>query len=297
MAKAAPPVKPISGALPSIFNLRRSCSAPKGRSDQKHFFSSNSHTLTGNHLRAPKGLRHVAGGRAKRRPRNETPVRFSSPEGAAADPTRWRPLSIEHRTATALSGLGRSWAHSPGSPHLRRSDPGLHASAPSGHFGFREIALIPLRGSHTLTGNHLREILVRGPQRQKRPDQQVQGDGFIRRFDLCDPALARVQQLGKLNLGHALLLPKIAHGTAELETEIHIGRLIGSQPQELFSRSNFPALRFQACLLLCIHLCGSYANQSYSASRRLQIAITVAGVVRVFFLSTSRITMASGSIR
>jgi hypothetical protein len=111
-----------------------------------------------------------------------------------------------------FQGLGDCGVHSPGSPHLRCSDPGLHASAPS--------------------------------------DQQVQGDGLIRRFDLCDPALARVQQLGKLNLGHAFLLPKLSHGTAELEVEIHIGSLVGSHAQELLSGSSpsLPGLPSRAAL-------------------------------------------------
>src|SRR5262249_30171849 len=70
--------------------------------------------------------------------------------------------------------------------------------------------------SRDLTGNRLREVLVRGSQREKGPDEEVQGDGLIRRLDFGDSALTRVQQLGKLDLSQALLLPKVAHGIAEV---------------------------------------------------------------------------------
>jgi hypothetical protein len=100
--------------------------------------------------------------------------------------------------------------------------------------------------------------------------------------------LGRTRPKDTGSLGQAPLLPKISHRTAELEAEIHIGSLIGSQPQELFSRSNSPTLRFQACLLLCVHLCWLLCGR-----HRRGLDITVQPAERL--VSSPRASYASSS--
>ncbi len=84
-------------------------------------------TVTAGEACALKGLRRVAGGRAKRRPRNGQRPRFQAPKER-----RQLPRRLARKLPPPFQGLGGAGLLSPGSPRLRRSAPGLHAWAPSG---------------------------------------------------------------------------------------------------------------------------------------------------------------------
>jgi hypothetical protein len=62
-----------------------------------------------------------------------------------------------------------------------------------------------------------------------------------------------LEQLGKLNLSQALLLPIFADRITELEPELDIGDLFGRQAEEFFSRSYSPSTSFETSLLLLVH--------------------------------------------
>jgi hypothetical protein len=100
----------------------------------------------------------------------------------------------------------------------------------------------------------LSNLLPGRSESQERLDEQIDGNGRVRRLHLGESRLARPEALRRLRLRPPLLHAHVTQEAGEGKLELDERLLLGGEFEEILGVTDAPAGTFEAILLVLIHL-------------------------------------------